>query len=426
MPFGLAVIPDGTHVYVANCDDDTVSVIQTSDNTVVDTIDVGISPFGVAVTPDGSRVYVTNSEDNTVSVIQTSDHTVSQINGGATPTSLGQFIASISVPEAPSDLTATTESDSQIDLSWVDDSFDELGFDVERKTVSHEGSEPETESEYNTIATVGPNVTSYSDSDRGLEPYTTYSYRVRAYNDHGDSDYSDEAEATTATILEAPTNLTATDASHRRIRLSWTDNSYGESGVEIERMQVSEKADSQTDAEDSDETNSETAITGSFTKIDEVGANVTSYRDVDVEPYTTYRYRVRAVTADGQSDWSNEVEKRTDDDCFIATAAYGSLMESHVVTLRHFRDAYLIPHALGRSFVRTYYQYSPPIANFISEHETLRAVVRASLLPLVAFSYSMLHLGLTLTFAILVFVVLSPVGLQRLCQSKKRSHKAAV
>jgi hypothetical protein len=144
-----------------------------------------------------------------------------------------------------------------------------------------------------------------------------------------------------------------------------------------------------------------------------------------LEPYTKYRYRVTAYNEDGDSKPSNEVQKRTKDDCFIATAAYGSLMEPHVVTLRHFRDAYLIPHTLGRVFVKTYYATSPPIANFISKHEMLRAAVRAGLLPLVAFSYSMLHLGLTLTLTILVFVVLSPVGLHWLCQRKKRGHKAA-
>jgi YVTN family beta-propeller protein len=426
MPFGLVVIPDGTHVYVANSDDDTVSVIQTSDNTVVDTIDAGISPFGVAVTPDGSRVYVTNSGDNTVSVIQTSDHTVSQINGVATPRSLGQFIASISVPEVPSDLTASTESDSQIDLSWSDNSFDELGFKIERKGQS--------ENIFIEIDDVDANVTSYSNGD--LLPDTTYSYRVRAYNNHGNSDSSDEAEATTGIILDPPTDLTATGVSHSRIRLSWEDNSFGESGVEIWRLkEVSEETDSGTDTETSDdatdensgETTSETISGGTYTKIAEVGADVTGYSDDDLEPYTTYRYRVRAYDdAGGLSGYSNEVEKRTKDDCFIATAAYGSLMEPRVVTLRHFRDAYLIPHALGRVFVRTYYATSPPIANYISRHETLRAAVRAGLLPLVAFSYSMLHVGLTLTLTILVFIALSPVGLHWLCQRKKRSHKTAI
>jgi hypothetical protein len=101
-------------------------------------------------------------------------------------------------------------------------------------------------------------------------------------------------------------------------------------------------------------------------------------------------------------------------------------MEPHVVTLRHFRDAYLLPHTLGRVFVRTYYATSPPIANYVSRHETLRAVIRASLLPLVAFSYSMLHLGLTLTLTILVFIALSPLGLHWLCQREKTSHKTAV
>jgi YVTN family beta-propeller protein len=428
-PFGVAVTPDGEYVYVTNNADNTVSVIQTSDDTVIEIIDVGTKPFGVAVTADGARVYVTNRGDNTVSVIETADNElISAVEIGETPMSLGQFIASISVPEAPGDLTATTESESQIDLSWSDNSFDELGFKIERKAQSEET--------YIEIDDVDANVTSYSDT--GLEPYTTYSYRVRAYNGHGNSDYSDEAEATTAIILEAPTNLTARGVSHSRIRLSWTDNSLGESGVTIERMTVSEAADSgtagapvssdsATDSGNSNGTTSETVGGGSYSEIAKVGANVTSYSDSGLEPYTTYRYRVQAYDdAGGVSAYSNEVEKRTKDDCFIATAAYGSLMEPHVVTLRRFRDAYLIPHTLGRVFVRTYYQYSPPIAHFISQHETLRAAVRLGLLPLLAFSHSMLHLGPTLTFNILVFVALFAGGLHRLCQRKKRGHKAGV
>ena len=75
-PYGVAVAPDGGYVYVANKFDDNVSVIQTSDNSVVNTIDVGVGPFGVAVTPNGGYVYVTNRKDGTVSVIRTSDNSV--------------------------------------------------------------------------------------------------------------------------------------------------------------------------------------------------------------------------------------------------------------------------------------------------------------------------------------------------------------
>src|SRR5262249_57229025 len=54
----------------------TVSVIDTTSNTVAATIPVGSAPFGVAVSPDGSTVYVANEFDNTVSVIATASNMV--------------------------------------------------------------------------------------------------------------------------------------------------------------------------------------------------------------------------------------------------------------------------------------------------------------------------------------------------------------
>ena len=66
-PIPVAVSPDGTRVYVGNNDDDTVSVIDTSTNTVIDTVNVGDGPIGMAVTPDNTRVYVANEDDDTVS-----------------------------------------------------------------------------------------------------------------------------------------------------------------------------------------------------------------------------------------------------------------------------------------------------------------------------------------------------------------------
>jgi len=96
-------------------------------------------------------------------------------------------------------------------------------------------------------------------------------------------------------------------------------------------------------------------------------------------------------------------------DCFIATAAYGSPLHSYVRILRDFRDKYLMPSKLGRALVDIYYKYSPVIADLIAEHNVLKIAVRISLLPLVAFSYSMLNFGPIITADMLILIFVLPI-----------------
>lgn len=109
-PAGLAVTPDGAHVYVINYvdgnpDTGTISIIRTSDNTVVGTIPGLFGPFDIAITPDGLFAYVTNFGSNnfepygtTVSVVDlTSNAITGTINVGIQPSGVaispdGRFV----------------------------------------------------------------------------------------------------------------------------------------------------------------------------------------------------------------------------------------------------------------------------------------------------------------------------------------------
>lgn len=101
----------------------------------------------------------------------------------------------------------------------------------------------------------------------------------------------------------------------------------------------------------------------------------------DITPGTTYYLRAYAILSDDTIIYGNEYRFTTDDACFIATAAYGSILEKHVVLLRQFRDSYLLTNNIGQRFVALYYHLSPPIADTIRDNTTLQTMVRIALFP---------------------------------------------
>ena len=187
-------------------------------------------------------------------------------------------------PAAPTNLTATTVSSSQINLSWTDNANNENGFKVEQST---DGTN------FTQIAMLGSNTVSFSAT--GLAASTTYFYRVVSFNDAGNSSFSNTASATTSgapsAVPAAPSNLTATTISRTQINLSWADNSGNESGFQIERCK--------------------TANCTTFVQIAQVGANVTTFADTSLNKNTAYNYRVRAFNAGGNSAYSNTAGAKT-------------------------------------------------------------------------------------------------------------------
>lgn len=102
------------------------------------------------------------------------------------------------LPAVPSSVTAIPVSNSQINLTWIDNSNNETGFAIDRATNSTFNANLAT-------TTTGAGITSHQAT--GLAPNTTYFFRVRATNGGGSSANSNTASATTIsdTAINTPT-----------------------------------------------------------------------------------------------------------------------------------------------------------------------------------------------------------------------------
>ena len=117
------------------------------------------------------------------------------------------------IPVVPASLNAQSLSPGQIDLSWDDNSTNELGFEVERK-VGIGGT-------YGQIYVLSTNTATFTDT--GLQPNKTYYYRIRSFNSSGNSDYSNENSATTYPAKPTLTIHSGNPINDDTPTLDWSD-----------------------------------------------------------------------------------------------------------------------------------------------------------------------------------------------------------
>lgn len=243
-----------------------VKGLFTWDNLVQNTNSTSTTYRHTGLTPDTTVIY-----------------RVLAINGSGegTPSgAVGATTAPEGTPGPPTNLTAMAISSTAIELSW-DAPADEgdgnvTGYRIARRLLPI-GS-------WMVIAT-NTNSTSTTHTDTGVEPDTSYQYRVSAINSAGTGDWSATANATTRTgpTLGAPTNLTAEAIDETTIELKWeAPSETGGSAINGYVIQTS------------------VGDTTRWTHVAHTGTTDTEYVHEGVQPGTTLYYRVLALNADGR------------------------------------------------------------------------------------------------------------------------------
>ncbi len=190
-------------------------------------------------------------------------------------------------PVPPIFTSATAISSTAIEVHWNDSNSGETGYVVERSKESHAYFTP--------VNYPGMDASFYRDS--GLEPNTTYYYRVGILGS-GDSLFGYSPETSVMTLAdeqdpgtpEAPTVLQAHNVSGTSADLTWTDNSTSENGFVLERRGPSDSW---------------------WVKVYTTQANVVSYHDPSLKADTSYSYRIKAFNGEGSSVYSDTTEIKT-------------------------------------------------------------------------------------------------------------------
>jgi subtilisin family serine protease len=181
-------------------------------------------------------------------------------------------------PNAPSDLSGAATAWNRVEIGWMDNSNNELGFEIQRYTSVKQVFLRYMSSNQNEHVFVD----NYARTHVGS---VTYKYRVRSGNLGGMSAFSNTIEIQIPyTVPAAPSSLAAETSIIPNIVLTWADNANNESTFIIERKKAG----------------------GSWSQVGVVGANLVTYTD-HVTLAGTYYYRMKAQNPVGSSPYSSQL-----------------------------------------------------------------------------------------------------------------------
>ena len=314
-------------------------------------------------------------------------------SAGNVSASSSDSITLVSAPSAPTGVTADA-GNGQVSVSWTSVS-DATSYNIYSSTTS------------GVTKLTGTKLTNGTSpySHTGLTNGTTYYYVVTAVNSYGESSESSQVSAT----LSTTTTIDTTAPSSPLVSINNGDTSTTSTSVTLSLSATDSVGVTVYYASETSTTPLATASSGwtSGTSTTSYSASVSftlSTGDGTKTVYVWFRDSAGNVSSSVSSSITLDTTSSSGDSsggggggCFIATAAYGSYLDPHVRILRDFRDKYLFTNVPGRAFVKFYYKNSPPIADYIRQHELLRTITRLILTPIVFFvKYSEWFCGLLL------------------------------